>query len=214
MNQASLSAYYADIAADYDRRYAAPRRKAELDALQNTLADLFEGRRVLELGCGTGYWTDTLAYVANSVTAIDNCPPLLAQARARGLDPQVVNFVDGDAFAPPPGDYDACLAAGLWSHVPREQQDQFLKQLRALLGADALLVLLDENVIEGETLPVARTDAEGNTYRILTGASGTRHEVLSNCPADSALKKRFAEHAREIRIKRSEHYWLLSCRLK
>lgn len=214
MNQASLSAYYADIAADYDRRYAAPDRKAELDALQNTLADLFEGRRVLELGCGAGYWTDTLAYVAHSVTAIDNCAPLLAQARARGLDANVVRFADGDAFAPPPGDYDACLAAGLWSHVPRERQDKFLKQLRAVLGADALLVLLDENEVEGMTVPVARTDAEGNTYRILPGSGGERHEIVFNCPSDSALKKKIADHAREVRIRRGSHFWLLSCRLK
>jgi SAM-dependent methyltransferase len=169
---------------------------------------------VLELGCGTGYWTDTLAYVARSVVAVDACPAMLAQAQARGLDASVVRFLEGDALDPPAGAYNACLLAGFWTHVPREQQDKFLLRLRSVVGSDALLVILDENELEGLTLPVARTDAEGNTYRLLPGADGRRHEVLLNHPADSALKKRFADHAREIRIRRSAHYWLLTCRLK
>ena len=216
MIQDNLAAFYADLAATYDRIYDEPELQDELDEVQDHIAGLFEGHKVLELGCGTGFWTDTLSYVAESVLAIDSSAEMLALARERGLDPAVVRFEQADAFALPElgGPFTACFAGFFWSHVKREQQDKLLKQLRARLGKDALLVILDENYVEEESAPIARTDLEGNTYHIYTGPSGERYEVLRNYPADSSLRKRFAAHARELRIERLEHYWLLTCRLK
>jgi SAM-dependent methyltransferase len=216
MTQDTLAAYYADIAADYDTLHAHPEREDELGELQDAVADLLDGHTVLEIGCGTGFWTETLAFVAKQVTAIDNSEAMLAIARERGLDPAVVTFARGDAFAltDTPGEYSACFIGGWWTHLPREQQDKYLKQLRTRLGKDALLCIVDEGDVEGETPPIARTDAEGNTFHIIATASGQRHEVLRNYPADSSLRKRFAAHVKELRIARTEHYWMLTGRLK
>jgi hypothetical protein len=65
-----------------------------------------------------------------------------------------------------------------------------------------------------ENESVARTDAQGNTYQILTAPDGERFELPKNYPSDSALKKRLAPALREIRIERSEHYWVATGRLK
>lgn len=210
-----LTAYYTDIAPDYDRRYEDIDREDELDELHERLAELFSNHKVLELGCGTGYWTETLACSADSVHAIDNNAAMLAQARAR-IDAGSVSFEQADAFNLPDmtGRFTACFAGFLWSHVKREDQEKYLKQLRTKLGKDILLVLIDDNFVEDETPPVARTDLEGNTFHIFTGPSGVRHEVLRNYPADSSLRKRFATHAREVRIERLDHYWMLTGRLK
>jgi hypothetical protein len=101
----------------------------------------------------------------------------------------------------------------LWSQVRREQQEQFLAQLRAKVGT-VPLVLLDENYVDGSSLPVARTDADGNTFEFRVDAAGQRAEFIRNHPADSYLRKKFGGAVREIRIERSDYYWLLSCRLK
>jgi len=37
---------------------------------------------------------------------------------------------------------------------------------------------------------------------------------MKNYLTDSTLRKRFANHAKQIRIERLEYYYLLSCRLK
>ncbi|TFW19568.1 class I SAM-dependent methyltransferase [Massilia arenosa] len=216
MSNDTLAAYYNDIAAEYDRLHAYPEREDELGGLQDAVADLFAGHMVLELGCGTGFWTETLAYVAASIMAIDTSAAMLAVARARGLDSAVVTFAQGDALAlaDTPGEYSACFIGGWWSHLPKEQQDKYLKQLRARLGADALLCIVDDAYVEGESLPIARTDMETNTWQIVTGPSGQRYEILKNYPADSSLRKRFAAHVKELRIKRTEHYWMLTGRLK
>lgn len=52
-----LTAYYAKRAAQYERIYARPERQAELAALRMRVAGLCAGKKVLEIACGTGYWT-------------------------------------------------------------------------------------------------------------------------------------------------------------
>lgn len=211
-----LAQYYAVNADNYDQIYAVEETFDDLDDLQEMIAELLDGHKVLELACGTAYWTELIADVAESVHATDLLPEMIALAETRGLDEDIVSFEVMDAMELPQaeGEYTAVFAAGWWSHVKREEQDKYLKQIRAKLGKDILLVLLDVNYVDNFTTPIARTDAEGNTYQILPGDDGERYEVLRNYPKDSALRKRFAAHGRELRIQRLEHYFLLSCRLK
>lgn len=211
--------YYALCAAGYDSYYDLPERADDLDELHERVAELLSGHSVLEIACGTGYWTDTVAETAESVLAIDNNPAMLALARARGLDADVVEFSLADGFNLPaeiasPGRYTACFAAGWWSLVKREDQERYLAQLRLKLGKDVLLVLLDSSYVDGITDVIARTDLEGNTFQIRTAPNGERFEVIENFPSDSTLRKRFAASARNIRVDRMEHFWLLTCRLK
>ena len=113
-----------------------------------------------------------------------------------------------------PGQYTAVYAEFLWAQVPREQQDKFLKQLREKVGKDVLLVLLGEDYVDGESYPVARTDQHGNTYEFQKDADGNRFEVMKNYPSDSWLRKRLGIAAREIKVLRSEYYWVVTSRLK
>jgi SAM-dependent methyltransferase len=205
-------AYYAARAATYEEIYDRPERREELVRLRDRVAELMEGHAVLEVACGTGYWTRQLAEVAASVTAVDTNPAMLAIAQRAPAEG--VEFVQADAYDLPATDrYTACFAGFWWSHVPRERQAAWLSGLQKKLGKDTLLVLIDNSYAEGSSTPIARTDAEGNTYQIRSLA-GERYEVLKNFPTDSTLRKRFAAHAREIRVMRLEHFWLLSCRLK
>jgi SAM-dependent methyltransferase len=171
---------------------------------------------VLEIACGTGYWTAAIAERAASVHATDINPEMIALGEARGLDSAKVEFSLADAFDLPPavGTYTACLAGFWWSHVKREDQQRFLAQLSAKLGKNTLLVLLDETYVEGSSATIARTDLDGNTYQIHQVTDGTRYEVINNFPSDSTLRKKIGPCVREIRIARLEYYWMLSCRLK
>ncbi|ELX13370.1 hypothetical protein Jab_1c19950 [Janthinobacterium sp. HH01] len=212
-----LAQFYAVNADNYDQVYAQEERFDDLDDLQEMVAELFQGHKVLELACGTAYWTDLIAEVAESVHATDLLPEMIALAETRGLDEDVVSFGVMDAFNLPDGlegKYTAVFAAGLWAHVKREDQEKYLKTLRTKLGKDVLLVLLDETYVDGNSMVFARTDLEGNTFQILTADDGQRYEVMKNYLTDSTLRKRFATSARQVRIERMEYYYLLSCRLK
>lgn len=204
--------YFTARAATYHDVYERPEQREELLLLQDTLSELMEGHAVLEVGCGTGYWTQQIAEVADSITAVDSNPAMLAVARQ--MEDDRIEWVQGDATNLPASDaYTACFGGFWWSHLPREQQAAWLSGLQKKLGKDTLLVLIDNNYVEGSSTPIARTDAEGNTYQIRS-LNGERYDVMKNFPTDSALRKRFADHAREIRVKRTEHFWILSCRLK
>lgn len=213
-------AYYAARAATYETIYDRPERQEEQALLQGKVAALMEGHDVLEIACGTGYWTRQLAAVANSVTALDATPAMLALAQERQqllAEPGNVTFVEGDAYDLPPQSLQqspgACFAAFWWSHVPRQNQAAWLNGLQKKLGKDTLLVLIDNSYLEGSSTPIAHTDAHGNTYQI-RALEGERYDILKNFPTDSTLRKRFGDHAREIRMTRLEHFWMLTCRLK
>ncbi|RXZ33341.1 class I SAM-dependent methyltransferase [Oxalobacteraceae bacterium CAVE-383] len=206
------AAYFTARAETYHDVYERPEQREELLLLQEKVAELMDGHAVLEVGCGTGYWTRQLAEVADSVTAVDSNDAMLAVAR-RTPDERI-EWVQGNACDLPVSDaYTACFGGFWWSHLPRERQSAWLGGLQKKLGKDTLLVLIDNNYVEGSSTPIAHTDAEGNTYQI-RALAGERYDVMKNFPTDSALRKRFADHAREIRIKRMEHFWILSCRLK
>src|ERR1700676_2425705 len=49
-------------------------------------AALSPGKRVLEIGCGTGMFTEMFAASGATIIAVDISPELLKKARARGLD--------------------------------------------------------------------------------------------------------------------------------
>jgi hypothetical protein len=108
----------------------------------------------------------------------------------------------------------AVVAEFCWSRLKREGQDAFLARVKKAADKNALLVLLDEVYVEGVSNTVARTDAQGNTYEIVTAEDGTRAERVMSYPTDSALRKRLANAAKEIRVARWEYFWVLTCRLK
>jgi ubiquinone/menaquinone biosynthesis C-methylase UbiE len=63
--------YYSKRAREYERVYQKPERQADLGWLRATLRRELAGHRVLELACGTGYWTDAIAGTAASIHATD-----------------------------------------------------------------------------------------------------------------------------------------------
>ena len=210
-----LAAYYAKRAETYERVYDKPERQADLAVLHERVRETLRGHRVLEIACGTGYWTAQFAGVAESVLATDINPEVIAVAQAKGLPADKVEFALADAFdLQLEGTYTACFAGFLWSHVKRQEQEAFLLKLRAKLGKDVLLVLIDNVYVEGSSTPIARTDPEGNTYQMRVLPSGERYEVLKNFPTDSALRKRMGAVVKELRIERLKYFWMATCRLK
>jgi len=174
---------------------------------------------VMEIACGTGYWTERYAMAAQSILATDISEPMLVKARNKVYPLNKVQFQQADAFALPAGQYDAVVAGFFWAHIKRSQQALFLDNLQKLCGSGTQFVMFDNCYVEGSILdgrssPIARTDSEGNTYQIRRLSDDSRHEVLKNYPTDSTLRKKLANHARDIRVVRGTYYWMLTCVLR
>src|SRR5947207_15837575 len=119
--ESNTADYYAGRAPEFERVYEKPERQEQLRELEELVRATLAGRRVLEVACGTGYWTAVAVATAAHVTAFDVNESVLALARAKNLDPRRVTFLAGDAYDAPrcAGPFDAALVAFLLSHIPR-----------------------------------------------------------------------------------------------
>jgi SAM-dependent methyltransferase len=211
-----VARYYASSTQAADAALSRAERANDLARVRERLVQLVRGQTVLELACGTGYWTEVIAEAADQVLATDILDEMIARAQRRRYPEGKVTFrrVDGLDLPDDLGTFSCVFIGFWWSHLKRDEQDALLAQLRARLGRDVTLILLDDVYVEGSSTTVARTDAQGNTYEIVAAPDGERFELPKSYPADSALRKRLGGDVREIRIERLTYYWMLTCRLK
>jgi SAM-dependent methyltransferase len=199
----SLIAYYERRAGEYEQIYAKPERQKDLELLRKSIPERLRGRRVLEVACGTGYWTALVAPLAASVVAVDMAEEPMAIARGKGLK---VRFEKADAYRLPEtlGRFDAALAVFWWSHVPRRRIAEFLASLHARLEPGARVLLMDNRYVEGSSTPVAEVDADGDSYQ-MRGAD----RVLKNFPSEAELRGLLPSPCLNL----LEYYWVAEYQL-
>lgn len=211
---AEMHTYYAARAPYYDDVYLKPERQQDIAFLAAHLKSVFAGRQVLEVACGTGYWTQHIAATAHRVLATDGLAEPLAFARIRPANAQVL-FEVADAYTLPPslGVFDAAFA-GLWfSHVPRARRSEFFRALHARLQPGATVVLLDNSTVQLIDHPLAETDPEGNTYQRRVLRDGSTHRVLKNFPSESELFAHLKPLVCGFGFRMLQNFWLLEYRL-
>ena len=211
-----LEQYYSKRAAEYEQIYQKPERQHELEWLRHHVPELLANRTVLEVACGTGYWTQFIARKARRVHACDINDSVLEIAAEKPLPKDRVHFFKADAVTlegAPPG-CDAAFAGFWWSHVKKSGIEQFVSNLANRLETGARVVILDNQFAEGSSTPISRRDAEGNTYQMRRLASGEEYEVLKNFPSGAELTQAIRSVAREARLETLTYYWLLVFELK
>src|SRR5688500_12670385 len=184
-----LSHYYAARACEYEGIYDKPERQADLVRLKQLIPRYFVARDVLEIACGTGYWTQFIAPVARKITAIDINPETLAIARSKGLAGDRVSFEDADVgqLAPRYTGYTGAFAGVWWSHLLKADRRGFVQGLHSALRPGAVVVALDNTYVEASSTPISHVDAEGNSFQRRKLGDGTEHTVLKNFPTQAEL---------------------------
>lgn len=212
--EASTAGYYAERAPEFERVYEKTERQEQLRELKELVRATLTGRCVLEVACGTGYWTAVAAATAAHITAFDVNESVLALARAKNLDPRRVTFLAGDAYDPPRCDrpFDAALVAFWWSHIPRARVADFLERLHATLAPGAVVVCIDNTFLPGDSTPITHTDAEGNTFQTRRLESGQVFEVLKNYPTEDELRAAIRPFVHLAEVRWLKHYWTMITR--
>jgi demethylmenaquinone methyltransferase/2-methoxy-6-polyprenyl-1,4-benzoquinol methylase len=203
--------YYSKRAAEYERIYQKPERQRELEWLRGRIPQLFRARTVLEVACGTGYWTQFIARSAARVHACDINESVLEIAREKPLPAGKVNFFKADAISLEgvPGGCDAAFAGFWWSHVKKSDLAHFVRNLSSRLERGSVVGILDNQYAEGSSTAISRRDAEGNTYQMRKLANGEEYEVLKNFPTAQELADALRPVAREAHLEALTYYWLL-----
>jgi cyclopropane-fatty-acyl-phospholipid synthase len=123
-----------------------PLAEAELAALEETLrhADLKDGQRILELGCGWGSLSMLMAerFPHSRILAVSNSQPqrnyITGAAAARGLANLEVVTADMNAFVPNER-YDRIVSVEMFEHM--SNWPMLLDRVRSWLGADGLFFM-------------------------------------------------------------------------
>ena len=208
----NLADYYKRRAAYYERVYHKPERQADLRAMEAWIREPFDGRHVLEIACGTGWWTPHGAQDALSWLATDLNPETMAIARSKPLPPGKVSFEVADAYSFTQlgaRRFDAAFAGCWWSHVPLQRLSAWVDALHGRLAPGARVVVLDNRYVGGSSTPVTRRDEQGNGYQTRTLDDGSTHEVLKNFPSREQAFGLLGTRARKPQWTDYDHYWVL-----
>jgi demethylmenaquinone methyltransferase/2-methoxy-6-polyprenyl-1,4-benzoquinol methylase len=212
----TMERYYSRRAAEYERIYEKPERQAELEWLRKRIPEVFRGRDVLEIACGTGYWTQFIAREARRVRACDINEAVLEIAREKPITRGRAEFFRADALTLEgvPEGCDAAFAGFWWSHVKKAELRGFISRLDAKLARGAVIAILDNRFVEGNSTPISRRDADGNTYQVRKLANGEDYEVVKNFPTEEELRAALGDVAAEAHLETLRYYWLLVFRTK
>jgi len=206
-----MTRYYARRAGEYERVYDIPAWQPGIAELRRRVKALFTGRRVFEIACGTGYWTEQLASVATSVHATDLNEETLALARARPYPRDNVTFAVRDAYtrADAPARWDAGFA-GLWlSHVDATRMEEFLDAFQSHLLRGAVVLAFDEADDATRTARGTRIDAAtGNRYEGRRLDNGERYEIVKNFIDEARLRRALGPRARGLVYDDLGRFWM------
>jgi 2-polyprenyl-3-methyl-5-hydroxy-6-metoxy-1,4-benzoquinol methylase len=147
----------------------------------------WDGKRVLEIGCGIGTDTINFARAGASVTAVDLSVNSLDLARKRaeiyGLTDRI-EFIEADAerlsqFVQPAA-YDLVYSFGVIHHSPRPEQ--ILREIRShFSGPDTVLKVMVYHWRSWKVGTILMSEAGGRWWR-LREAVATHSEAQSGCP--------------------------------
>ena len=202
--------YYAARAKEYDRVYLKPERQTDLRSIEKWVATKFQNEGVLEIACGTGYWTQFIAPVATHVLAIDGALETIRIAESR-VPSSKVEFVVGDAYALPElaADFSSAFAGFWFSHIPKARVCEFLKGLNFALGPGAKVVFIDNLFVEGNSTPLSDRDVDGNTYQWRQLGDGSTYKVVKNFPTQEELRSDLAGIGQDVTYREWTYFWSL-----
>lgn len=210
-----IVSYYKDRAKEYERIYSKPERQIDLQLAGQILKDIFAGKRVFEIACGTGYWTEIISKTAYSILATDINDAVIEVAKSKSYSPATVYFRIADIFNMENMDKQESLLGGfIWSHIKLQELNNFIAIANSLVENGGTVVFMDNNYVEGSNLPVTETDNFGNTYQTRTLENGTTHKVLKNFPSDSFIKGLLADKVSDLNLINLQYFWILKYKVR
>lgn len=124
---------------------AGKRRAARRADLIVNGARLKFGQHVLEIGCGSGFFTEIFAMKGLSLVALDISPELIALARRRNIPPESVRFfsLPFDEFSPTE-EFDAIIGSSILHHL---DLDTSLPKIYSLLKPGGTFCFAEPNML-------------------------------------------------------------------
>jgi len=205
-----LIKYYSARANEYENIYKKPERQEDILKSTLYLQEIFSGKNIFELACGTGFWTERLAITARHIVATDRSEEVLAIARNKSYQKNNVVFQNADIFdLPAELTYKNLFGGFIWSHILLEKLPLFLDNLMNHAEAGARFVFMDNNFVAQSNTPVSEIDAAGNSYQERLLENGKAFKILKNFPTEDSLRALLTARAKEIKFMSLKYFWII-----
>jgi demethylmenaquinone methyltransferase/2-methoxy-6-polyprenyl-1,4-benzoquinol methylase len=175
-----------------------------------TLLEALEASRpfdtVLELACGTGWWTQWLAQHARQVTAVDAAQEMIALNRER-VDAANVRYILADVFSwKSDQKFDLVFFAFWLSHVPHDRFAAFWQVVGDSLAANGRVFFIDERGTEEARSMEERLEGEAVLRELDDGRQFRAVKVFYE-PSELEAKLRALGWNVEVRPAGHRFYW-------
>ncbi len=113
-------------------------------------ACLVSGMKVLEIGCGTGFFTEIFAQYGAHITAVDISRDLLDIARGKGLPRERVHFIEKPfEECEVDGPFDAVIGSSILHHL---DIDESFSKIFRLLKPGGMMSFAEPNMLNPQIL--------------------------------------------------------------
>lgn len=209
----TLLEYYSKRAREYDEVYHRldKTRLKEQKFLAEYITKTFEGRIVLELACGTGFWTKFLSKSARKVLATDYSFKMLEIASSRLAKQPNIIFLQADAYHPPTAfpKFNGVMANWWFSHIPKRKIKQFLDTLHSRLDKNSVVLMVDDVYITGRGGELIQKEGMEDTFKRRVLKSGEQFDILKNYYDQDELEKIFSRYSQRLEIKYLTNFWIV-----
>lgn len=185
----------------------------QLREVVDALVAAGKGRDVLELACGTGYWTRFVAPVSRQTVAVDFSANMLAVARAQVI-PRA-EFIEDDAYGlSRVGErrFEFAYAMHWVSHVPLARWGEFFTSFHARLQPGATVILADDIRRADDGDPYYSRLADRDSYEVRRLPEGGTYEIVKTYFTTEDLRRRLEPFAEELVIHFERPRWWVQYR--
>ncbi len=205
-----IVSYYKDRANEYEKIYSKPERQDDLKSATTILQEIFADKQVLEIACGTGYWTEKIAAKATSILATDINETVIDIAVKKDFSNKQVSFELADIYNfPLHNKFESLFGGFIWSHILLQDLDKFLSTVNRLVSPGGTVVFMDNNYVESSNHPVTTRDEQGNSFQSRKLEDNTEHLVLKNFPTETFLRNKIKDISGEFKFFNLTYYWLV-----
>ncbi|MBN2227678.1 MAG: class I SAM-dependent methyltransferase [candidate division Zixibacteria bacterium] len=164
--------------------------EALLSPIIVTCEPMITGKKVLEIACGTGNWTQVLAKRALSVVAVDISSSALEMAKQKLVDYQNVRLIECDAYRLDSIEekFEAAFSADWWSHIPKRILPDFIASVNRRLYPGSPVIGIDMIFRDVFAKESCYYDSDNNRVSRRTLPDGTPFNVIKNFPGETELR--------------------------
>ena len=210
-----MQGYYSKRAKEYEMIYHRddPIRKGEILKIKNELESYFLNKCVLEIACGTGYWTESISKVAKETIAMDYSSEVIDIAKSKKLN---AKFIIDDAYKMETitEKLDGGCANFWFSHIPKNKIQEFILTFHQKLKLGSKVFIADSVYIEGLGGELIKKVGDKNTYKKRKLSDGSYYEIIKNYYNENELKDIFKKYANNMEIEFGNCFWWIKYNTK